>query len=80
MVDIDPQEFGRVQAESIALRREVDRLIDAMNTMNNSLVLITNQLSEARGSYKTIMALAGVSSILGSGATIAAAKALKIFI
>lgn len=69
MSDIDPQEFGQLQAEVLAQRRELERLAEANEKMASSLGAIQRQLSEARGGWHTLVLLGGAAATLGAGVT-----------
>jgi hypothetical protein len=69
--DIDPQEFGRLQAEVIGLRRDNDRLLELLEKLVIRLEGIEEQLAQAKGGWRTLMWLGGASA--GAGGIIAAA-------
>jgi hypothetical protein len=66
MPDVDLQEFGRLQAEVSALRRDMDRMAHVLDDMNQTLTEVQRELSEARGGWKTMMLLGGASATLGA--------------
>jgi hypothetical protein len=66
MPDVDLQEFGRLQAEVSALRRDMDRMAHVLDDMNQTLSEVQRELSEARGGWKTMMLLGGASATLGA--------------
>ena len=66
MPDVDLQEFGRLQAEVAALRRDMDRMAHVLDDMNQTLSEVQRELSEARGGWKTMMLLGGASATLGA--------------
>lgn len=65
MAEIDPQEFGRLQAEVIGLRRDNDRLLELLAKLVTRLEGIEDQLSQAKGGWRTLMWLGGASAGLG---------------
>lgn len=65
MTGIDPQEFGRLEAEVIALRRDNDRLIGLLEKLEQRLMNIEGQLAQANGGWRVLMAIAGASASLG---------------
>ena len=65
MGDVNAQEFGRLQAEVSALRRDMDRITGVLDEMNATLTNVQQQMSEARGGWKTMMLLGGASASLG---------------
>lgn len=63
---IDPQEFGRLQAEVQGQRRDLDRMAGSLDTMAKSLTAIQDQLSEARGGWKIMLMVGGASATVGA--------------
>lgn len=66
---IDPQEFGRVQAEVAGLRRDNDRLLALVEKLSLQMDDVELRLSEARGSWKALMFIGGAAASLGSVGT-----------
>lgn len=62
MSTIDPQEFGRLQAQ-------VETLIAAVEKLESKVDGMSKQMSEASGGWKVLMAIGGASSVLGGAAT-----------
>lgn len=65
MSDIDPQEFGRLQAEVVALRRDNDRMLELLDKLTTTVDSINDKLSEAKGGWKLLMLLGGSAATLG---------------
>lgn len=65
MSTIDPQEFGRLQAQ-------VETLIAAVGKLESKVDGMSKQMSEARGGWKVLMALGTVSASVGGAITWAA--------
>ena len=63
---IDPQEFGRLQAEVAAQRRDMDRMAAAMSEMAASVKAMQTQLAEARGGWKTLLMVGGAAATAGA--------------
>lgn len=63
---IDPQEFGRLQAEVAAQRRDLDRMANSLDGMSKALTAIQDQLSEARGGWKLMLMVGGASATVGA--------------
>ena len=63
---IDPQEFGRLQAEMAAQRRDMDRMAASMDAMAKSMDAIQAQLAEARGGWKVMLMVGGASATVGA--------------
>lgn len=66
---IDAQEFGRMQAEVAALRRDNERLVAVFEKLSEQLEHIEGRLAEAHGSWRALMWLGGAGATLGSLAT-----------
>ena len=75
---IDPQEFGRLQAEVSSLRREVDLLAKSLASISQQLTGIENRLSEANGGWKMLMAIGGASAAFGATVGPIVPKLLKL--
>lgn len=63
---IDPQEFGRLQAEVAAQRRDLDRMAQALQDMAASVKAMQEQLAEARGGWKLLLLVGGASATVGA--------------
>ncbi len=59
---IDPQEFGRLQAD-------VDHLSSAVDELRKDVKELLAVVENARGGWKTLVAIGGVSAAVGSIAT-----------
>lgn len=62
MSDIDPQQFGRLQAQ-------VEVLIKTVESLDRKVDVLTAQLSEAKGGWRVLMLLGGASATVGSALT-----------
>ena len=69
MTDVDPTEFGRLQAHVSELREHKDRTIGTLERIDKSLQAIEVQLAEARGGWKTLLLVGGAAGAIGSGLT-----------
>ena len=58
--DISAQEFGRLQSEVAALRREVDRLIPAVENL-------TQALNQTQGGWRVWVRVGTIGGAIGSG-------------
>lgn len=65
-VHIDPVQFGRVQAEVEALRRDADKLLQTQQEQIQMLQKLNEQLTEARGGWKMLMLIGGASATFGA--------------
>lgn len=75
---IDPQEFGRLEAEVAALRRDNDRLMVLMERFDTKLENIESKLSEARGGWRALMLIGGASAAMGGTLMGFAQKVFKV--
>jgi uncharacterized protein (DUF1786 family) len=66
MSDIDPQEFGRLQAQVETLIASDAAKTKLLETMATSISAIQLQLAEASGGWKVLVMLGGASATLGS--------------
>lgn len=66
MSDIDPQEFGRLQAQVETLIASDARKTELLETMSTSIAAIQLQLAEAKGGWRLLVALGGMSATVGS--------------
>lgn len=57
--DISAQEFGRLQSEVSALRREVDRLIPAVENL-------TQALNQTQGGWRVLVTVGTIGAAIGS--------------
>lgn len=60
MSDIDPQEFGRMQAH-------VETLVTSVKTLTEKVEAIDQRMAEARGGWKLLMFLGGSAGAAGAG-------------
>lgn len=66
MTDINPQEFGRLQAEVLAQRRDLDRMATSLDEMAKAMHAMQEQLAQARGGWKTLMLVGGAAATCGA--------------
>jgi len=76
--EIDPKDFGRMQAEIEALRRENDRQMRLLERLEGQLTSIEEKLSEARGGWRMLMLLGGAAATVGGGLMAIAHKVFKV--
>lgn len=76
-MNVDPVEFGRLQAEVEALRRDNDRQLQLLERLDARMEALTRQMAEAKGGWKVLMLLGGGAASLGSGFTWLAQHLLK---
>ena len=65
MSEIDPKEFGRLQAEVAELRRDQEQMMHLLAKMTEDVSAMREQMAEARGGWKLMMALGGAAATLG---------------
>ena len=63
---IDPQTYGRMEGQVAALRVDVDRLLVDVADMRRTLSQIQDQLAQARGGWRIMMAIGGGGAGLGA--------------
>jgi hypothetical protein len=69
MNEIDPQEFGRLQAQVETLIRSDAQKTDLLIKLAEDMQAVRLQLAEARGGWKLLVMLGGASSVVGGVAT-----------
>jgi hypothetical protein len=68
MPDIDPQQFGALQATVIQLEKTRETLNTDMRALNLALKELTDQLAQARGGWKVLLLVASIGAALASAA------------
>jgi hypothetical protein len=74
MSEIDPQEFGRLQAQVEALLRSDSEKTNLLRELAENVTAMRLQMSEAKGGWKVLMLLGGGAAGLGSIVTLALAR------
>ena len=59
------RDLGKHDAQIEALKLQVNRMYDDMQQMMGQLTTIQQTLSEAKGGWKTLMWVGGLSAVLG---------------
>lgn len=62
---IDPIAFGRLQAEVDELRRGQEQSTAMLKGLAEDMAAVREQLSEARGGWKLMVALGGAAASMG---------------
>jgi hypothetical protein len=65
MPEVNPQEFGRLQAEVAELRRDQEQIMVLLSKMTADVAAMREQMAEARGGWKLMMGLGGAAATLG---------------
>jgi hypothetical protein len=65
MSDIDPVEFGRLQAQVETLLRQDAEKTDLLKALAADINAIRIQMAEARGGWKLMLLLGGASASFG---------------
>lgn len=65
MSDIDPQEFGRMQAQVELLLRSDSEKTELLKALASDVAAMREQMAEARGGWKLMMMLGGASAAFG---------------
>ena len=66
MSDINAQEFGRLQAEVSALRRDQDKQTELIERISEQLKDMQDTLSEAKGGWRVLMLVGGAGAAAGT--------------
>lgn len=69
MSEIDPQQFGRLQAQVETLIRSDAEKTEILTAIGENMTAMRLQMAEAKGGWKVLMLLGGASASLGSAAT-----------
>lgn len=69
MADIDPQEFGRLQAQVETLIRSDEEKTDLLRTLAADVQAMRLQMAEAKGGWKVLVMMGGASASIGSALT-----------
>jgi hypothetical protein len=69
MSEINPQEFGRLQAQVETLISSDREKTDLLKTLAEDMTAVRLQLAEASGGWKVLVLLGGASATLGSTLT-----------
>ena len=67
MTTIDPQEFGRLQAQVETLIKSDASKTELLVKLADDMQAVRLQLAEARGGWKLLVALGGASGTVGAG-------------
>jgi hypothetical protein len=67
--DIDPKEFGRLQAQVETLLESDRQKTELLERLVADMTAVRLQLAEANGGWKLLMLLGGGAATLGSGVT-----------
>jgi predicted Rdx family selenoprotein len=65
MSDINPQEFGRLQAQVETLIRSDAEKTELLKTLAEDMTAVRLQLAEAGGGWKLLVMLGGASATFG---------------
>lgn len=69
MTTIDPQEFGRLQAQVETLIASDASKTELLQTMAADMTAIRLQLAEARGGWRLLVAMGGAAGTVGAAIT-----------
>lgn len=64
---IDPVEYGELKGAVNSLQMQVTEFKSKQSQMDAKLDIIVSQLSEAKGGWRTVMALGGAAGSVGAG-------------
>jgi len=69
MSEIDPQEFGRLQAQVETLLASDREKTELLKTLAADMTAVRLQLAEAKGGWRLLMAIGGASASAGGAIT-----------
>lgn len=69
MSEISAQEFGEMRAQVAGLREQVGDLRKSMSDMTSAVTAMQTTMAEARGGWKTLVAVSAISGALTSAIT-----------
>lgn len=78
MTEIDPQEFGRLQAEVEALRRDTDTQTKMLAQLVADVSTMRIQMAEAKGGWRMLMLLGGGAAAAGGTVMAVLQKVFKV--
>lgn len=67
MSDVDPVEFGRLQAQVAALLESDKEKTALLKTLAEDVTAMRLQMAEAKGGWRTLVFLGGAAASLGGG-------------
>jgi hypothetical protein len=65
MADINPQEFGRLQAQVQQLLESNRLLTESVTAMSQAIQAMQLQMAEAKGGWRLLMAIGGAAASAG---------------
>lgn len=65
-MSIDPRDFGRLEAEVIALKAQNTRLEDQIKRQGEKLDILVQAVTEAKGGWKMLMLVGAASASAGA--------------
>lgn len=65
-MSIDPRDFGRLEAEVIALKAQNLRLEDQISRQGEKLDILVQAVTEAKGGWKMLMLVGAASASAGA--------------
>lgn len=66
---IDPQEFGRLQAQVETLIKSDAAKTDLLRDLSDNVTAMRLQMAEAKGGWRALMLIGGASATVGSALT-----------
>lgn len=67
MTDYHGQELGRLSAEVEGLRRDENRLVEGLSSIEKRLGHIEKTLDEAKGGWRMLLAVGSIAGTVGAG-------------
>lgn len=65
MVEVDPRDYGKLEAQVERIIKDVDNLSDEIKQLKESIQAIRDLMEQSKGGWKTLVYLGGVASAFG---------------
>ena len=65
--EVNGRDFGRLEAEVVALKAQNARLEVNQERMNEKLDLLVQAVTEAKGGWRMLMMVGSASAVIGAG-------------
>lgn len=65
MVEVDPRDYGKLEAQVERIIKDVDNLSDEIKQLKESIQAIRDLMEQSKGGWKTLIYLGGLASTVG---------------
>lgn len=65
MVEVDPRDYGKLEAQVERIIKDVDNLSDEIKQLKESIQAIRDLMEQSKGGWKTLVYLGGLASTVG---------------